>query len=98
MNPTEPVKKRGGRPASETKRDQQITVCLTKLEKLALKRRADKKQGERFFTPDSRRSSRFDPEEKTVGSFLGVKHGWLLNMRTYKWHASRNNASCFFPF
>ncbi|MCX6214893.1 plasmid mobilization relaxosome protein MobC [Spirosoma sp.] len=30
MNPTEP------------KRDQQITVCLTKLEKLALKRRADK--------------------------------------------------------
>lgn len=42
MNPTEPVKKRGGRPPSETKRDQQITVCLTKLEKLALKRRADK--------------------------------------------------------
>lgn len=42
MNPTEPVKKRGGRPPSDTKRDQQITVCLTKLEKLALKRRADK--------------------------------------------------------
>lgn len=42
MNPTEPVKKRGGRPPSDTKRDQQITVCLTKLEKLALKRRAQK--------------------------------------------------------
>ncbi|MCX6214883.1 plasmid mobilization relaxosome protein MobC [Spirosoma sp.] len=42
MNPTEPIKKRGGRPPSDTKRDQQITVCLTKLEKLALKRRADK--------------------------------------------------------
>jgi hypothetical protein len=42
MNPTEPIKKKGGRPPSDTKRDQQMTVCLTKLEKLAVQRRADK--------------------------------------------------------
>lgn len=42
MNPSEPVKKKGGRPPSVTKRDQQITVCLTKIEKLALSKRAEK--------------------------------------------------------
>ena len=42
MMPTEPIRKKGGRPPSETKRDQQMTVCLTKLEKLAIKRRAEK--------------------------------------------------------
>ncbi|MFD2574662.1 plasmid mobilization relaxosome protein MobC [Spirosoma soli] len=42
MNPTEPLKKKGGRPPSQTKRDQQMTVCLTKLEKLAIQRRAQK--------------------------------------------------------
>jgi hypothetical protein len=42
MTPTEPIKKKGGRPPSETKRDQQITVCLTKLEKLAIQKRAQK--------------------------------------------------------
>lgn len=42
MTPTEPVRKKGGRPPSPTKRDQQITVLLTKLEKLALKKRAEK--------------------------------------------------------
>ncbi len=42
MNLSEPVKKKGGRPPSETKRDQQITVLLTKLEKLTLKKRAEK--------------------------------------------------------
>lgn len=42
MTPIEPVKKKGGRPPSETKRDQQMTVCLTKLEKLAIQKRAQK--------------------------------------------------------
>jgi hypothetical protein len=42
MTPSEPVKKKGGRPPSTTKRDQQITVLLTKLEKLALRKRAEK--------------------------------------------------------
>lgn len=42
MSLSEPVKKKGGRPPSEQKRDQQITVLLTKLEKLALKKRAEK--------------------------------------------------------
>lgn len=42
MNPSEPIKKKGGRPPSVTKRDQQITVCLTKIEKLALSKRAEK--------------------------------------------------------
>jgi hypothetical protein len=40
--PAKPVRKKGGRPKSETKRDQQITVCLTKIEKLAIQRRAEK--------------------------------------------------------
>ncbi len=40
MSPVEPVKKKVGRPPSATKRNQQITVCLTKLEKLAIQKRA----------------------------------------------------------
>jgi hypothetical protein len=42
MATEEPRRKKGGRPPSATKRDQQMTVCLTKLEKLAVKRRAEK--------------------------------------------------------
>jgi hypothetical protein len=42
MSLPELVKKKGGRPPSEQKRDQQITVLLTKLEKLAIKKRAEK--------------------------------------------------------
>lgn len=42
MNPTEPLRKKGGRPPSATKRDQQITVLLTRLEKLAIQKRAEK--------------------------------------------------------
>ena len=42
MTPLDPVKKKGGRPPSPQKRDQQMTVLLTRLEKLAVKKRADK--------------------------------------------------------
>ncbi len=42
MNPTEPLRKKGGRPPSATKRDQQITVLLTRLEKLAIQKQAEK--------------------------------------------------------
>lgn len=42
MNPTEPIKKKGGRPPSTQKRDQQITVLLSKLEKLVIQKRAEK--------------------------------------------------------
>ncbi|MBR8840570.1 MAG: plasmid mobilization relaxosome protein MobC [Stigonema ocellatum SAG 48.90 = DSM 106950] len=42
MTPTEPLKKKGGRPPSATKRDQQMTVMLSKLEKLAIQKRAEK--------------------------------------------------------
>lgn len=42
MATEEPRKKKGGRPPSATPRNQQMTVSLTKLEKLAVKRRAEK--------------------------------------------------------
>jgi len=42
MSLSEPVKKKGGRPPSATKRDQQISILLTKLEKLAIQKRAEK--------------------------------------------------------
>ena len=42
MTPTDPTKKKGGRPPSATKRDQQMTVLLSKLEKLAIQKRAEK--------------------------------------------------------
>ena len=42
MSQSEPVRRKGGRPPSEQKRDQQMTVLLTKLEKLAIKKRAQK--------------------------------------------------------
>ena len=40
--PARPIRKKGGRPKSETKRDKQITVCLSAIEYLAVKRRAEK--------------------------------------------------------
>jgi len=40
--PARPIRKKGGRPKSETKRDKQITVCLSAIEYLAVKRRTEK--------------------------------------------------------
>lgn len=42
MSQEEPIRKRGGRPRNEHKREHQITVCLTQLEKLVVSRRAQK--------------------------------------------------------
>lgn len=42
MSQEEPVKKRGGRPPSPQKREEHITIYLSKLEKLAMQRRAEK--------------------------------------------------------
>ncbi len=42
MSREEPVKKRGGRPPSPQKREEHITIYLSKLEKLAMQRRAQK--------------------------------------------------------
>lgn len=42
MTPSEPKKNKGGRRPSKIKHDQQITVLLTKLQKLAVKKRAEK--------------------------------------------------------
>lgn len=42
MPESEPVKKKVGRPASETKRDQKINVYVTSLEELAIKKRAER--------------------------------------------------------
>lgn len=42
MNPSEPVKKKGGRPPSAKKRDKKINLYVTGLEELAIKKRAER--------------------------------------------------------
>jgi len=42
MSQDEPIKKRGGRPPSPHKREEHITIYLSKLEKLVMQRRAEK--------------------------------------------------------
>lgn len=91
MNPTEPIKKRGGRPPSATKRDQQITVCLTKLEKLSLKRRADKaglnlSDYGRQMVLTGKAQVRLTPEENALLNEV-AKLGNNLNQIAHKAHA-----------
>lgn len=42
MIPSEPVKKKGGRPPSPKKRDKKINLYVTGLEELAIKKRAER--------------------------------------------------------
>lgn len=42
MNPSEPVKKKGGRPPSAKKREKKINLYVTSLEELAIKKRAER--------------------------------------------------------
>lgn len=91
MNPTEPVKKRGGRPPSDTKRDQQITVCLTKLEKLAIQKRAQKaglnlSDYGRQMVLTGQAQVRLSPEENATLNQI-AKLGNNLNQLAYKAHA-----------
>ena len=42
MNPTEPIKKKGGRPPSAQKRAKKINLYVSTLEELAIKKRAER--------------------------------------------------------
>lgn len=91
MTPTEPIKKKGGRPPSETKRDQQITVCLTKLEKLAIQKRAQKaglnlSDYGRQMVLTGQAQVRLSPEENAILNQV-AKLGNNLNQIAHKAHA-----------
>jgi hypothetical protein len=91
MTPTEPIKKKGGRPPSETKRDQQITVCLTKLEKLAIQKRAQKaglnlSDYGRQMVLTGQAQVRLSPEENATLNQV-AKLGNNLNQIAHKAHA-----------
>lgn len=91
MTPTEPIKKKGGRPPSETKRDQQITVCLTKLEKLAIQKRAQKaglnlSDYGRQMVLTGKAQVRLTPEENAILNQV-AKLGNNLNQLAHKAHA-----------
>ena len=91
MNPTEPLRKKGGRPPSDTKRDQQITVLLTRLEKLAIQKRA-KKAGLnlsdycRQMVLTGQAQARLTPEENAVLNQV-AKLGNNLNQIAHKANA-----------
>ena len=88
MNPTEPLRKKGERPPSDTKRDQQITVLLTRLEKLAIQKRA-KKAGLnlsdycRQMVLTGQAQARLTPEENAVLNQV-AKLGNNLNQIAHK--------------
>ena len=91
MTPTEPIKKKGGRPPSEKKRDQQMTVCLTKLEKLVVQRRAEKaglnlSDYGRQMILTGKAQVRLSPAENAVLNQV-AKLGNNLNQIAHKAHA-----------
>ncbi|RZK45111.1 MAG: MobC family plasmid mobilization relaxosome protein [Hymenobacter sp.] len=91
MNPTEPLKKKGGRPPSAQKRDQQMTVLLTKLEKLAIQKRAEKaglnlSDYGRQMVLTGKAQVRLSPEENATLNQV-ARLGNNLNQIAHKAHA-----------
>ncbi|AUD07065.1 plasmid mobilization protein [Spirosoma pollinicola] len=91
MNPTEPLKKKGGRPPSTQKRDQQMTVLLTKLEKLAIQKRAEKaglnlSDYGRQIILTGKAQARLSPEENATLNQV-ARLGSNLNQIAHKAHA-----------
>ena len=89
--PPEPVRKKGGRPRSQTKRDKQVTVCFSAIEYLAVKRRADKAGLNlsdycRQMVLTGQAQARLTPQENAVLNGV-ARVGNNLNQIAHKAHA-----------